>query len=545
MRPAAVGRVFVWARRWAVDALGVVAAVIYGLPSLGYPFGIDQPIHWYIAKRWLEGEMPYADSALSTKPPGAFVVHGVGQLLFGGAQWSIRVVDLVFVVLTGVLVATFRPRHTSSDGQVVSVSPRRHGEIGAATFAVSGVYYTCFDFFDAAHPELWQGFFMLWSGWVIVRAPGGRVSAGRALAAGAIACVAVTFKHVAAFTGVLCGLAIVLMALSRRAPIDALRGAGAFTLGVAVVLALTMLPFAMTGTFDAFWEVMVEFILDYAGQGSRRAIGVPRWLFPEYGLIVVVVCAMSLLAGLAAARAARNRRELRTGVWVSTLLLGATGSVLVQKRVLSDPGFTYHFVVLAPFLALALAWGLRRVWPRSGLTQLGVVVAVIGGLFLYGPRFTFGPEWSYRREWPAFWGYLRGELTEEEYHAPHRAGRLESHLRLTELAREIDAAARPGDTLCVDGFVTELYPLTGLRCPSRFIIGDLVGAGVGRRHRWPAEYESMFDHTPPTFFVTFPDRRRPRELVHRGYRRRDVRIDGVTYSLMELRRDVETTAVRR
>ncbi len=533
MRPAAFGRAVVWARRWGADVAGVVAAVVYGLPSLAYPFGIDQPIHWYIGRGLLRGELPYAESAVSTKPPGVFVVHALGQLVLGDAQWSIRVVDLVFVVLTGVLVATFRPRRTPPDGREVPVAPLRPGETGAATLAVSGLYYTCFDFFDAAHPELWQGFFMLASGWLIVRAPDGRVSARRAFAAGVLACLAVTFKHVAAMTGVLGGMAIVAMALARRDTGAALRGAGAFTLGVAVVLGLTVLPFALAGSFDAFWELMVDFILDYAAHRARRPSGVPRWLTHPYGLYAVIGCVVALLAGLAVARAGRDRRELRTGAWIFALLLGAAGSVLIQKRVFSEWGFTYHFIAMVPFLALGLSWGLRRALPRAGVAQLASVAALVAALFWFAPRFTFGEEHSYRKEWPAFWAHLRGELGEAEYHAPHRAGRLESHLRLAEVAREIDAAARPGDTLCVDGFIAELYSLTRLRCPSRFIIGD----GVGQKREWHAEYAAMLERTPPTFFVTFPDRPRVRQLLGRGYRRRDLRVDGVTYSLLELRRE--------
>ena len=105
---------------------------------------------------------------------------------------------------------------------MVGTPPRVRGELGAACLAVSGVYFTFFDFNDTAHPELWQGFFMLAPAWLIVRAPNGVLSARRAFAAGLLACVAVIFERVAAITGVLSGVAIVLLALrrldSRRAP---------------------------------------------------------------------------------------------------------------------------------------------------------------------------------------------------------------------------------------------------------------------------------------------------------------------------------------
>src|SRR5690606_10999234 len=156
-----------WVRRWWADVLGVLVAAIYGLPSLGYPFGIDHPIHWYLGRRLLDGELPFV-SGISTKPPGVFLVHAFSLVAFGDHLWSIRIVDLAFVLATGALIATFRARRTMPDGIIAEVPARRPGELGSATLAVSFLYYTYFGFSDTAHPELWQAFFMLASGWVIV-----------------------------------------------------------------------------------------------------------------------------------------------------------------------------------------------------------------------------------------------------------------------------------------------------------------------------------------------------------------------------------------
>ena len=82
--------------------------------------------------------------------------------------------------------------------------------------------------------------------------------------------------------------------------------------------------------------------------------------------------AVALLGtGLAIARATRNRRErwlwpwiaLRTRWWRSA---ASSSSV----RALYSFTFTYYFVALTPFLALCMAWGLRRTFPASGARQL-------------------------------------------------------------------------------------------------------------------------------------------------------------------------------
>ncbi len=510
----------------ALDALGMLAAVAYAAPSIGYPFGFDQPIHWYIGRRLLDGEMPYA-AGVSTKPPGVFVVYALAQAVLGDELWAIRVVDLLFLLATGVLVATFRARRRGRDGRVASMPPQQPGEVGAACLALAGIYYTYFDFSDTAHPELWQGFFMLASAWAIVRAPCARVTLRRALGAGILACIAVTFKHVAAITGVICGAAVVGLALARRDVFGSIRGAAAFAGGVALVLGLVLGLFWVAGSFEQFWELMVDYILRYAaGAGGR--FGVPRWLTASYGLYMVVACSSAFGAGIGVVSAAGNHRERWVGLWILTSLIGALASVAVQKRVFGRAGFTYHFVVVVPFLALCLSWGLRQALPRNGMAQLAVVVFLVGASFLQAPAWTFNRAWDYRQEWASFWDYVNGRRSYDEYHRVHQNGRIESNVRLHRVAVAIECRKEAGDTLCVDGFIAHLYQMTGLRCPSRFLIGD----GVGDVRAWHEEYARMLDETPPTFFVTFPDRPRARELVRRGYRRHDVRAQGVTYSLM-------------
>src|SRR5690606_28932114 len=261
-RPHVMQRIQRWIARSGLDLVGVAVAIVYALPSLAYPFARDHPLHWYIGRRLLEGEMPYV-SGISTKPPAVFVVHALSQVVFGDHQWSIRVFDLGFVLACGVMIATFRRRRALGDGTVVETPRRRPGEIGAACLLVAIFHYTFFDFSDTGHPELWQAFFMLAPAWIIARAPSGRLSKGAIVTAGALACVAVMFKHPAVVSGVLCGMAVVALPFFRGELLRALRDAGLYTAGVALTLALTLLPFALTGTFGAFWEVMVDFILNH------------------------------------------------------------------------------------------------------------------------------------------------------------------------------------------------------------------------------------------------------------------------------------------
>ena len=65
----------------------------------------------------------------------------------------------------------------------------------------------------------------------------------------------------------------------------------------------------------------------------------------------------------------------------------------------------------------------------------------------------------------------------------------------------------------------------------------MIGDIVGRNPEFVAEYREMLEETPPTFFVTFTDRARPRQLARQGYTRHDVTANGITYAVMIRRPD--------
>jgi hypothetical protein len=517
-------RVRAFIERFALDAAGMLAAIVYALPSLHYPFARDHGVHWYIGHRLLEGEMPYATSGVSTKPPAVFVVHALSQLFFGDHMSSIRVVDLVFVLATGVMIATFRTR---IGPRAIATPSLRRGEIGACSMLVAVFHYTFFDFSDTAHPELWQAFFMLAPAWIIARAPDGKISGGAAFAAGALACWAVMFKHPAVFSGVIAGFAVVLVGFARKSWREGLANAGLYTAGVATTVLLTVLPFVLTGTFDQFWELMIDFIVNHYARGNAPIDGPPPWLTYDHGLFALAIAIAFYFAGLGAAIAMRSRRERWLGVWIGINAAVALGSVLLQRRALYSFTFTYYFVVMTPFMALMTAWGIRRYFPRHGAKQLALA-AVLGALaFFYEPKGTHNAEWTFRTEWTGWIRVLEGRIGEDEHYRAYYNSHLDVFVRQRRVAEELNRLNRPGDTLCVDGFIPILYHLSSMRCPSRFIVGDGAWAGPPE---WRVEYQTMLRENPPDFYVTFSDRpAKIRELQALGFQRYDVNDGGRPY----------------
>ncbi len=500
-------------RRWILwDGLGIALALTLALPSLWYPFGIDQPLHWYIGSEWLEGVMPY-QSAISTRPPGAFVVHAIGVLFFGDHEWVLRILDLAFAVLGGLMVATLTLRRRAPDGTVFTLHPPSPGVRGAAVLCVVVLNLVYFDYAHTGHPELWQGVFMLMPAWLLIRSPDFDISPRTAFWAGAAAAAGVTMKHTAALTGFVAGAWMVWMALRRTGPKRALVDSVTYTGGVLAVLLLTVLPFVLTGTWDGFHEWMIEEPLDRATWKPRTELAWPRWFEPGYGGPAVLAGLAGLATWLGAARMGRDRDTARAAWFVLAMTGVSVLSIVIQRRTFhGDPGFSYHFIAFVPFLALGLISGLGRVF-RRGSNVLLAMVLLAGCAMASHPSMVSQPEHHYEAEWESWWAYVHGERSFQEHHAPHQVGRRDSTIAVAELARWVNTHKQPGDTLCVDGWLPQIYVHTDLRCPSRYIVGEHVHDEADRIR----EHDRVLETARPTFIITYPGRPRRAQMEALGY----------------------------
>lgn len=499
------------------DALGLFGAIVYALPSLAYPFCFDQSIHWYLGVGILRGEVPY-ETAISTKPVAVFLTHALALLLFGGGQAAIRLMDLAFVLLAAALIASFFKRGTGEEAR------GGDGLFGAAALLMAGVHYTYFDYSDTAHPELWQGTTSLASLWVLVRAKDGKASRSRVAAAGALAALALLFKHMAVLSGVLGGAYACWLGF-RQGGLRRCVGHGVvYSLTVALVLGLSIIPFWWVGALDTLWDVMVGHILFYGERAARRPLGVPPWLELDRGGIAVVcaLCAWTVGAALQRFRPASRERGI-AALTLSMLVLAFLGAGL-QRRALYSSVFTYHFVVVGPFLALCLHLCLRRIAPVP-LARVGLAALLVVCAFYSEPLWTHHPRFSYREHWALWLQFQRGAVSRKQMLDPYRGhNNLDRYARQERVGLTVRKLAREGDTMCVDGFATMVYAVADLRCTSRHLA---PWALRDSRPAWREEYERVLREKPPTFYVTFSDKRqRINELTARGYRRHDVRDGG-------------------
>jgi hypothetical protein len=486
-----------------LDLLCATLAVCYALPALFYPHGNDQALHWYVGQGILRGELPFV-GAISAKPVGIFVVHALSSLLFGPGQAAIRVADLLTLCACASLVAAVsRP---SGQG-------RSAGEIGLAAIVLFGLYYTYFDYWDQAHPELWESTLSL-AGTVIASGDG-RLRR-RAFWVGLCSTLALMFKHTAVVLTLPLAGYLVGRALERRPIATAWRSllrevALPYALGSVVVLAACVLPYAVAGQLRPMWEVLFTAVLRYA-EKAPGPDGIPDWFCLEYGGSALIATGVALIAGRIVSHRRGREDDVQRGVLLLGMTVAAIASVVLQYRF-----YTYHFVVVAPWLAASMVWGLRMLWPRDAERPIVIAVGLVVIAFAAGPWWRSCRDYTYHQHFANLASYLAGKTSRWEYLAPFSGqNRLDSYRVLESIGKEIKKRARPGDTLCVRGFAPPIYQVSGLRCPSRHVVQARVTLPG-----WDEEYADLVVRNPPRFIVTFRDRPDDiRNLGQRGYRAR-------------------------
>ena len=512
-----------------LDAIGCSLAVAYGVPSVWYPFGNDQGLHWYIGDGILRGELPYVNG-ISGKPPGIFLAHTLAIAIFGDTQASIRILEVLGVVVLGLLVA------------LCAIGPRRRlpdGAVGAAALAVSAVNFTYTDHWNTAHPEFWESLLLMAAAAVALH---DARPVRRPFLSGLLCAMAFMFKYTAAVSALViaawCGWLVVREGtLANRTKKLAL-AAAYFLLGVSLVFVVCILPFLVTDNLGPMWEIMYKLIRRYRARAPELTGGAVGWFGWRYGGTLAAATALAALGGLAVAywQWKRHTRSPARWLFLLALLLASVINVVIQGRF-----FTYHWIVIFPFAVLLMVWLLQQVAPARGSLQLLAIVALTLAAFLYEPKWSTNRYYSYRAHLISLREYLQGKRSRSAYIKAFRGKSRHDAYRLIEkVGLEIRARARPGDTLCVRGFSTPIYQLSRLRCPSRHVAPWLMNAGY---RKWRAEYRRDLRKNPPTFIVTFLDRKNDvRMLRRRGYKGR--RVAG-EYLLMTRREKGPIRATRR
>jgi hypothetical protein len=513
-------------RAHPLDAFGCALAWLYGLPSLWYPFGSDQGIHWYLGHRLLSGDMPYA-SGISGKPPVIFAIHASAELLFGNRQSSIRVLELLCMVPFGWLLARAvrRPGAAQQPG-------RSDGEVGAAALLLSAANYTYQDYWNTAHPEFWMSMVLMAA---VVVALQRDASGHRGLWVGALCMVAFMLKYPAAAVALpiaaCAGVRALRSALPAPSPahpaahtwlgalpavragaLAVVREAGWFLLGAGLVFAACVLPFALTGTLRQMIEVCIDMTENYAGAAKLS----PDWWFAlvrlsAQGTFFLGTSALFVL-GLLRVAIARRGAELAFAGFGLLLALASIASVLLQKRL-----FVYHWLAAYPFMLWLAFWALRQLWAGRGVFVLASALALTAAAFDHQPAFVTRSPRNYASHVRDWYELMRGVKTAQAlqlgYHRKSEADRFGDLVRASEVVKKL---ARPGDRLCLTSFISPIYQLTGMQCSTRHAVGSFVPLGPPS---WAREYEQDLRERPPRFMVSIRNYSKTNQrLIKAGYR---------------------------
>lgn len=508
------------------DLLGCSLALLYGLPSLWYPFGSDQALHWYIGHRWLSGVMPY-ESGISSKPPVMFGIHALAELVFGNRQSSIRLLELLAMLPFGWLLA----RAIRRPGIVVD--PRRtDGEVGCAALMLCAANYTYQDYWNTAHPEFWMTLSLmaalvvalhgdarrrgLWVGALCMLAfmlkyPAASVALPIAACAGFRA-LREQLRHAPAHDGSSAGALRRALPLVRLGALAVAREAAWFSLGAALVFAACVLPFVLTGTLRQMIEVCVEMTGIYARKAKLSSDWWDALVFlPAQGTLYLGASAIFGL-GLIRVALARRGAELGFAAFGFVLAIASIVSVLVQKRL-----FVYHWLAAYPFMLWLALWGLRQLWGGRGLLMLVSALALTAAAFQHRPVFGTRSPRNYAAHVRDWLDVMRGDKSERAlqlgYRRMTKADRYGDIVLASELLR---SRARPGDELCLTCFLTPLFQLTGMHCNTRHAVGSFISLGPPS---WASEYARDLRERPPRFMVSIKTYSKTnRRLLASGYR---------------------------
>lgn len=484
----------------------LIIALIYSLPSLGYPFGRDQAAHFYVGREWLHGLLPYRD-IWDHKPPGIHLIHALSIAVFGAHQWSIRLMEIIGLLAMGWIVA-----YIINQG-----AAHIRGLKGCIWVFVIGLYFTCFDYWDSAQVETWEGLALIGSYAVIVNAPPSLLRAGMS---GLLAGAAFIFKFPAAIIGLAIALFGVLRtckAAKKRPVTHCIFFLFAFAGGALIITGIVGAYFACQGGLYDMIDLLYGFNAHYLQNKPSSADAAELWVsnfwFQDCRLWGSIIC-ICVVAGIVLAA---RRKEMYTArrIFVGLFFcVCAAGSVWMQNKF-----YSYHWGVMLPFLVLCAGYGINECLKYFHRTA---IAALIGGLIL-GYCYAYpglNNNVSYRQMTVSFWEYVSGYCNRDEYLKSFTGGYAYNYKPQEKIGTIIKSLALPGDQLMVRGFEPAVYAVSGLRSPSRFFIEiPFIDPWLNyNKPLWLKEHKQAYLMHPPRFIVTFQrDKRDINALLARGY----------------------------
>jgi len=466
----------------AILAVGIV----FGIPTLPEPFGVDQGIYGYIAERILEGAVDHRD-IFDHKPPGIHFAYALGFALFGHKMWSARLLDLVAVILTawGLYIACRRM-------------------VGARAALICGLLYPLFyegfcDWASRGQPETWVNLAFAAGLAALSVAP----TWPWCLAAGLALGFGFWFKPTILLPALL--YPVLIAAKTHGTPERPAARFGpsiaALAAGAGAATTVVLLYYAANGALRALYEAVFVFNLRY--HARLRLLHGARGFFEAIFFVLRPLFAPALLSAGAVGAAVFSGRRRES-------LFGLGWLVLSYATIFWQRSFARsHYILVLPPLVFLASLALDRLIelaaaPRGGESRARKRMPFI---LIAGAAFVLVAVNLARLttdRWTKFLALEEGRITLETYYssfwlkgAPGRGGYSFEDLR--QIARYVEERTSPDDPVFVWGFRPIIAYLAHRRMPTRFIFRyPLTRAN---NSAWWAEFFSDLDRSPPVYFV--------------------------------------------
>ncbi|MDB4977052.1 MAG: hypothetical protein JWN48_5393 [Myxococcaceae bacterium] len=496
-----------------VDWLFLALALVFGAVSLAYPFGRDQGLYHYVGREWFLGALPYRD-VMDQKTPIIYLIFGLANFIFGEHMWSVRLVELVWVLTAGWMLG-------------VAATPRGErsapGTRGAGSLFVCLLYFGVLGFWDTAQCEIWyMGLSFLSLGFVerSERPMSGPVMAG---VFGGLACLT---KPPAVFVVLVVVFALVTKLLPRSAGAgdEALGprikrcaiGLGLFGVGALLPTLITLAYFWARGGIADLYDVVVlcnkyyrEHELPRLDFGTTVDNVKVQWAF-TYPLSLFSQLAASI--GLALSVYLRSFALARRYLIALFFPIAGATAVVVQGLF-----FNYHYAVLHVGWSVALVFGaqdLARLGPGwlykevSGAWFSGAV----GLLVMIGYTTASNGNWynhstAHLRSGKVALDYQRGLIDEQTFNNHWNIPNFYDWSANVAIGKWLEEHTKPEDRVASRNFEPAIYAISHRTSDLRFFWTPWIvfQNRSYRREEWRAQDLAQVKEHPPRFVVVFPD----------------------------------------
>lgn len=359
-----------------LDLLVLAIVAVLGLVNLHQPFTWDQAMFTTAAERLAHGGRPYVDM-WDTKQPGIFLFYWLGGSLFGFSEAGIHLFELlVMLAFAWTLIVMLRGAF------------ERRWVASLAALLVVGQYFAIAEDWHLTQVESLVPFPLF-----VALACGARAAAGgrwRALfafVAGLAAGAVLVFKL--ALLPLLAAFWLVdLVSLLRGPAAGRVRSllvcGSALVAGVLVATLPVVAWLAAAGTLGiarwTWFDFPVRFISQLRGLRIRRLLDGVAWFARGWAPLI----ALAVIPVWQLLRGRRDGLVVRLLAWIAAGLF----AILIQRF----SYWQYHFLLIAPPVAILAALAIDRLWPalrslapeRSG-REVGAVFALALALLSHRP----------------------------------------------------------------------------------------------------------------------------------------------------------------